>query len=150
MKILFICTGNTCRSPMAEGIAKAIAEKMGYSYDISSAGLFVNDIDGVSQNAVSALDEIGVDISNHTPTQATPEMLAAADIIVPMTDSHKATLLTLGDEIGQKIKMLPADVPDPYMQSLDTYRACRDTLVEYIKILLLSLTENDDDNTHAE
>lgn len=134
---------------MAEGIAKAIAEKMGFSYDISSAGLFVNDIEGVAQNAVDALSEIGIDISRHEPTQLTPDMIIAADIIVPMTNRHKQTLLSLGaNEV--KIKMLPADVPDPYMQSLDTYRACRDTLAEYIKILLLSLTENDDDNTHAE
>lgn len=134
---------------MAEGIAKKIAAEIGLDCDISSAGLFVNDIEGVAQNAVDALSEIGIDISRHEPTQLTPDMIIAADIIVPMTNRHRQTLLSLGANEA-KIKMLPNELPDPYMQSLDTYRSCRDTLVGYIKILLDNLSENNDDNTNAE
>lgn len=134
---------------MAEGIAKKIADELGLDCEISSAGLFVNDIDGVAQNAVDALSEIGIDISRHEPTQLTPDMIIDSDIIVPMTDRHKQTLISLGAD-ESKIKMLPNELSDPYMQSLDTYRTCRDTLMGYIKIMLDSLTENNDDNSDSD
>ena len=58
---LFVCTGNTCRSPMAEGLAK----KMFPKYDFSSAGLFVNPTDSVSKNSVLAMKNYGIDITKH-------------------------------------------------------------------------------------
>ncbi|MGN0556614.1 MAG: low molecular weight protein arginine phosphatase [Acutalibacteraceae bacterium] len=141
MNILFVCTGNTCRSPMAEAIARLrTAEREDIA--VRSAGLFVNDIDGVSAHALEAIAEIGGDLSQHLPTQLTPEIMQWADVIVPMTASHKAALIAAGADEA-KIRMLPSDVPDPFMQSADVYRQCRDQLCEYIDILIGSLNEHD-------
>lgn len=123
---------------MAEAICKMITAKNEYDCSPSSAGLFINDIDGVAQNAVRVMDEIGVDISSHIPTQLTVTLTNEADIIVPMTKNHADSLLSVGvDE--QKIKRLEKDIPDPYMQSEEVYRCCRDTLIEEIEKMLGSL-----------
>lgn len=135
MKILFVCTGNTCRSPMAEGIARKICSEQALDYEIGSAGLFINDIDGVSENAVSVMNEIGVDISRHTPTQLTPDIITDSDIIVPMTDSHADVLKNIGAD-ESKIRRFDEQIPDPYMRSVEVYRECRDKLTECIKKLL--------------
>lgn len=141
MKILFVCTGNTCRSPMAEGIAKKICKEKDYDYQITSAGLFINDIDGVSENAVEVMNEIGVDISAHIPTQLTPDIIIDSDIIVPMTDSHAELLVRIGAD-ESKIRRMSESIPDPYMQSAEIYRECRNKLEECIKQLLEQIDED--------
>ena len=141
MKILFVCTGNTCRSPMAQGIAEKICGDKGYDFQISSAGLFINDIDGVSENAVEVMNEIGVDISTHSPTQLTPDIIEESDVIVPMTDSHAQSLIRIGVD-GSKLRQMSEQIPDPYMQSRDVYRECRDKLTKCITQLLEQIDED--------
>lgn len=131
MKILFVCTGNTCRSPMAEGLAKNLFPK----YSFSSAGLFANQNDFVSTNAVLAMKDYGIDITEHKPTQLTAKIAAEYDYIIPMTSSHKQVLLSSGIN-PDKILMFNEEISDPFGGDLEIYRICAKQLEENIKITI--------------
>lgn len=126
-KIIFVCTGNTCRSPMAEGIFNKIAKENQLDIFAESAGLFANEGESVTQNAVLACKEKGIDISGHKSRQLTEQLAKTADFIVPMTQNHREICIKLFKETS----VLPAlDIPDPYGGELDVYRLCRDKITE--------------------
>lgn len=119
--VLFICTGNTCRSPMAEGLFNSL----GKNAVASSAGIYVMPDTKAEKNAVDAVAELGVDIKNHTAMQLTGEMLVSADLVLTMTNSHKAGLpnadkiYTISEYVGEN-----DDVSDPYGGNIEVYRCC--------------------------
>ena len=133
MKILFVCSGNTCRSPMAAALAKQYFESVGRDDLTDSAGLFANPGEKASEYSVKAMAERNIDISNHRSKQLTPEMVRNADILVPMTDSHANMLNILGVD-DSKIKQI-GEICDPFGGSLDVYRECADELAKAVKKL---------------
>lgn len=143
MNILLVCTGNTCRSPMAEGILKKLLP----NHNISSAGVCTVNGLPASDNAIKATAEVNVDILSHKSRQITKEMAENSDLILCMTNNHKKMLagvkcntFTLGEFAGDK-----EEIPDPYGGNLDKYRACRDKLEKLIKIIAEKI--NDKNNT---
>ncbi len=129
MKILFVCSGNTCRSPMAEGYLKSLNLE---GVEVSSAGLQAGGC--VSENSVSALKDMGIDISQHIPRQITREMCENSDKIICMTATHKALLELSG--VGGDISVLGFGISDPYGSDLDAYIACRNEIVNEIDKIL--------------
>ena len=131
-KIIFVCTGNTCRSPMAAGIAKKlIAEVLGLradnlhknGVDILSVGLYSSNGSSAAPEAVLAAEKFGVDISHHKSRKLTPEMVKSTDTILCMTGFHAEQLRALAGESVDKIQLLDEqeDIPDPIGGGADVY-----------------------------
>lgn len=130
MNILFVCTGNTCRSPMAEGYANTHFKNI----TAKSCGLYA-DGSPVSENSKIAMSQIGINISAHTSTPLTKELLSWADSIICMSSSHKNAL----ESIGVKSQVLGDGICDPYGGDLNTYITCRDQIITELDKLLSSV-----------
>lgn len=122
-EILFICTGNTCRSPMAEGLFRARGGEKKTGLRAASAGLFTQDGLPASGNAVKAAAERGADIAAHRSRRLTPQLAQGARYLVCMTGAHYDSLCALLPDQADKIfTLLPEDVSDPFGGDLETYR----------------------------
>ncbi len=135
MEILVICTGNICRSPMAEGLLRhMLAARAIKGVQIRSAGTHALDGRPAEPHAVEAARELGADIAAHTARSLDSEMVMAADLVLVM-ESWQAELagrVLPAPEHAAKLRLLATYgtasattmVDDPYGQSLDAYRVC--------------------------
>lgn len=134
--IIFVCTGNTCRSPMAAALCEGLARERGMTDLIAeSRGLAAAPGDPASPHAAEALSEVGLDLSAHRSRQADPAELAGADLVICMTRSHRIILEGAGIPAG-KIRVLGVGIPDPFGGSLEDYRACRDAIAAALPAVL--------------
>ncbi len=116
MRILFVCDGNTCRSPFAE----AVALRQGH-VDVESAGLAAYAGDRPPDDAVAVARELGFDLSSHHARLLTEEMLGRADVIVGMTAAHVSAVDGRGAR-GKTRLLGEADLDDPIGGGRDAYR----------------------------
>lgn len=122
-EILFLCTGNTCRSPMAEGLFRAHGGEEKTGLQAASAGLFTQDGLPASPNALAAAAELGADLSAHRSSMLTAEHARAARYLVCMTGAHYDRVCELFPDCESKLfTLLPSDIPDPFGGDLETYR----------------------------
>ncbi len=137
MTIVFVCTGNTCRSPMAEGLMRAELKSRNVTAAVTSAGLAACG-DPAADHAVSVMEEWGLDITRHRSRPLTKELADAADRLVVMTETHRALLLAAG-VAEEKILLPTGGVPDPFGGSIESYRRTRDRLREIVCTLANTL-----------
>jgi RpiB/LacA/LacB family sugar-phosphate isomerase len=143
--ILFLCTGNVCRSPMAEGLFRHAVKGRG-EFRIVSAGIGAIDGDLPTHHSVQAMREIGIDISGQRSHALTSELIRSADLILGMTHSHTDTVALLYPKAAEKTFLLrefdetlepyEKDISDPIGSPYHIYVECRDQIEQGIVTLL--------------
>jgi protein-tyrosine phosphatase len=143
--VLFVCTGNTCRSPMAEGMfRKLLAERLQCTVDSLAARGFVVMSAGLSaacgvpaaQEAVDLMRRHGIRLDRHASQPATPEMLSSADYVLTMTARHRQGILDRFPELASRVHTLApdgSDVPDPIGAGMAEYRRCAEQISRYLR-----------------
>ena len=133
--VLFVCTGNICRSPMAEVLFRHRVGN-GTGWTAASAGIYAGAGSPASNNAVEAIRELQLDLTGHRSQPLTAELVNTSDLIVVMTAAHRFHLLQDFPEVGNRVCLLKsfgtskvaADISDPFGGSLNVYRRIRDEI----------------------
>ncbi len=144
-QILFVCTGNTCRSPMAEVLFNRLAalEQPGYGFRAVSAGLSANGGDHASTNAAKVIKSYsGADLSCHRARELSCDDVDSAYLVLTMSKNHKQYILSMCPGAYQKVFTLKEyvygaseDISDPYGSSETVYRHCADEIAQAVEML---------------
>lgn len=155
LRVCFVCTGNTCRSPMAAAVANALAAKEwermgGLKTEAWSAGLYAAEGEPISPNAVAALENFGVaavagkDYHTHTAHTLRAEDAERFDLLIGLSGGHCMELLMRFPQLAQRIVGMPEPIPDPYGGDLSVYTQCLEEIEKGVRTLLFSSHEEGD------
>ncbi len=150
-KILFVCTGNTCRSVMAQGLLKNMLREEGIKdVKVSSAGTATLSSYGIYGILEKVLKEEDIEISNYKPIQVTAEIVKDADLVLVMEKRHKEAILEMAPEVENRVFLLKEfagekenlDIPDPIGQPEEAYRSRLQEIKGYLVKILKKIKED--------
>ena len=119
---LFVCTGNTCRSPMAQALWRA------RGHEAMSAGLYAMDGSCASSGARNAMKLMGLDLSHHRAQRVTEALMRSADKVVGISQRHALALMQQFPQYADKISAMPRDIADPFGGDDDDYLRCAEDI----------------------
>lgn len=151
-RLVFVCTGNTCRSPMAEYLLKhRMEEKYPYlldKYEIISRGILYLEGNPISEEVKNLLQEEGINVRDHRSRRLNREILLSSDLIIVMEKKHRDYILNIEPTLEPRIFLLSKfspegeerDIPDPISKPLERYRDVYVTIKEAVEELIDWLT----------
>ena len=149
MKIMFVCTGNICRSAMAHWLLlKKIEDNQIKNIEVYSCGIYAENGDIPTYEAERVMEEYGVDITKHRATNIMKSNIKEMDLILCATQSHKIAVLDIYPELKEKVFTMKEyvkynrenhdsiDIKDPWGYDIDTYRSCVGEIDECLELLI--------------
>jgi len=130
-KILMVCTGNTCRSPLAQ----VLLQKQHPDWEVRSAGVMADVGSPAASHARELALQLGMDLEGHCSQSVTPALVAWAEHILCMTESHLRSLTSSFPEAKARARTLGRDISDPIGQSMSVYQRCADQIEEALQEL---------------
>lgn len=149
MKIMFICTGNICRSAMAHVMLEERAKQENKDIQVFSCGVFADNGDRPTEEAISVLSTIyDVDLSKHRATNISNSSIEEMDVILCATTSHKNNVLNRYPELNEKVFTMKEyagypendlDINDPWGCSYETYKRCAEEISDVIEKIVFNI-----------
>ena len=147
--VLFVCTGNSCRSVMAKALLEKFLRQSGFSEKviIDSAGTGTYPGILAAPNTIQVIKEEGVDVSMHIGKTITPDLLKKSDFIFVMEHAHRNIILRVSPEARSKVRLLKEndDIPDPIGRSLEEYRSVKNIIKDQVENIFLELFKKEKD-----
>lgn len=152
MKVLFVCTGNLCRSPMAEYLMREMARQQGIEIEVKSAGIWAVHGEPPTEETIAVLQELGIDAKSHRSKPLDWDLLDWADLILTMEEWQKRQILAKLPEKSGKVFTLPefvgedGEISDPYGNARHTYRQVRDQIRKLVEEALRKIVRAEGDS----
>ena len=146
-RIIFVCTGNTCRSPMAEALAREETLKQGLNMTVLSRGLSVIEGEKANEKSAAAMRDIGLSLDSHRAKSLKESDISEDTLILTMTEAHKSHVLARFNKASMKVYTLKeyagqtGNIEDPYGSSQQVYDSCAKCIEETVKTVITKLRE---------
>ncbi len=139
--IVFVCTGNTCRSPMAEALMKKLLKDNNIdTINVISRGLSAFENSPASENSIKAIKKYNIDLTSHRAKSLSPDELKYYDLILTMSSNHKNIIISAFPDVKDKIFTVyefsfnkNADISDPFGGNIEIYEKCLDEIYKCIE-----------------
>lgn len=147
MKIMFICTGNICRSAMAHKMLEKRAKEENKNIEVYSCGVYAENGDVPTYEGVEVMREYGIDLSKHRATHIRNSNIKEIDVILCATNSHKNNVIEMYPELKEKVLTMKEyagykgelDIKDPWGYGIETYRMCASEIEDCINRIINKL-----------